>query len=97
MFYFNLLASQSNLTYYYQNASADSQSFSFIFTASSARMTHFVHDYSSLPIQQQLNDSTNGDSLVYVQAMAGEKKKNRLPNLKQLLSRRVIGRNKARH
>src|SRR5260221_2250852 len=95
IFYFNLLASQSKLTLYYQNAAADSQSFSFIFTASSARMTHFVHDYSSLPIQQQLNDSTNGDSLVYVQAMAGVKTKIRFPNLKNLLAGGMVAVNKA--
>jgi hypothetical protein len=95
IFYFNLLALQSRLTLYYQNTTADSQSFSFVFTSQSARMNHFVHDYSGSPIQQQLNDSTNGDSLVYVQAMAGVKTKIRFPNLKSYVERGMIAVNKA--
>jgi hypothetical protein len=95
IFYFNLLASQSKLTLYYSSGADDSLSFSFIFTTQSARMTHFQHDYSMSPVQQQLNDSTFGDSLVYVQSMAGVRTKIRLPNLQNFISNGMIAVNKA--
>jgi hypothetical protein len=95
IFYVNLLTSLSKLTLYYSSGADDSLSFSFPFTTESARMTHFAHDYSLSPIQQQLNDSLNGDSLVYVQSMAGVKTKIRFPNLKNYISNGMIAVNKA--
>jgi hypothetical protein len=97
IFYFNLLDPQSKLTLYYQNSVADSQSFSFVFTTASARMTHFDHEYLSplTPVGQQLADSTHGDSLVYLQSMAGVKTKIRFPNLKNLIAGGMIAVNKA--
>ena len=95
IFYFNLLSSQSGLRLYYQNATADSQSFNFVFSSGSARMTHFVHDYSTATFNQQLVDSTYADSLVYVQSMAGVKTKIRFPNLKNFMADGIIAVNKA--
>ena len=93
IYYFNLLAGQSKLTLYYSSGADDSLNFSFVFTTESARTTHFNHDYSLSPIQ--FNDSITGDSLVYVQSMAGVKTKILLPNLMNFISNGMIAVNKA--
>lgn len=92
--YINLLALQSNLTLYYRSDTTH-HVFNFIFSVSSARTTHFVHDYTGTPVQQQLNDSTFADSLTYVQSMSGVKTKIRLPNLKNYITNGMIAVNKA--
>jgi hypothetical protein len=103
IFYFDLLASQSKMTLYYNRGAGgpgfqDSLHFDFPFAASRARMSHFSHDYGfpvMTPVQQQLNDSTNNDSLVYVQSMAGLKTKIRFPHLMDYIKDGMIIINKA--
>ncbi len=72
----------AKMTLYYRDTSNNSQSYSWVFTG--AKSSHFVHDFSGYSAGLQLQDSTYGDTLTAVQAMAGLKTKFTLPYLEHL-------------
>ncbi len=79
--YFNFF--NSKLTLYYRNTT-DTNTYDFSLTG--ARINHFSHDYTGTAIQMQLdNIATAGDSINYVQAMGGVKLKISFPFLKHFL------------
>ena len=89
--YFNFF--NSSLTLYFQDSSHVSKSYNFSLTG--ARLNNFIHDYTSSQAGNQLNDSTNGDSINYVQAMSGLKTKITFPYLKHFLDSGSILLNRA--
>ncbi|PCH91081.1 MAG: hypothetical protein COB85_09580, partial [Bacteroidetes bacterium] len=91
IFYLDFLSPATKLTLYYN----DSLSFDFKINSASATINHFEHSYSGTEVESQLNDSTVGDSLVYVQAMAGVKTKINFPFLSEWAKNENIAINKA--
>ncbi len=82
--------------YSYSYTKADKQdttiktSFNFVVNANCARGNHFSHDYSGTPIASSISNPLNGDSLVYLQGMAGTKVKIVLPNLNKYFNKGYI-------
>ncbi len=91
IFYLDFLSTYTKLTLYYN----DSLSFDFIINSSSATVNHFYHSYTGTVVESQLNDSTTGDSLVYVQALSGVKAKIKFPYLSEWVKSQKIAVNKA--
>lgn len=90
---------QSKVTVYYHNATADSLSYDFPL-GSVARFSHFEHDYSTSFIHPdlaaQLGSSPPAqNSTVFVQSMAGVKTKIEMPYLMNWLNQGKISINKA--
>lgn len=77
--YFDLLNALSQLTLYYSNNNNDSLKYNFVINDNCARYNNFNHySYGNahINLQQQINgDSLLGDSLLYLQSMAGLKVK----------------------
>ncbi len=89
--YFNFF--KSSLTIYFHDTDLVSKKYDF--SLAGARLNHFSHDYTGSTIGNQLSDSTFGDSLNYVQAIAGVKMKISFPFLKHFLDSGSIIINKA--
>ena len=89
--YFNFF--KSSLTLYFHDTDLVSKKYDF--SLAGARLNHFSHDYTGSTIGNQLSDSTFGDSLNYVQALAGVKMKISFPFLKHFLDSGSIIINKA--
>jgi len=96
--YFNFLSSITKLSLYYHN-DADTAAYNFVIDGYCARFNSFDHKNfaSADPLlkQQIAGDTTLGDSLLYVQSMAGTKIKLKFPGilgLKHLLTDSVNGR-----
>lgn len=96
--YFNFLSAISKLSLYYHNDN-DTAAYNFIIDASCARFTNFDHKRFSaadpLLKQQLAGDTILGDSVLYVQAMAGTKIRIKFPDvigLNKLLADTVNGR-----
>lgn len=96
---FDLLNSLSQVTMYYKNDNADSLKYNFVINENCARINHFNHhNYSqaSSYLQSQLSgDTTKGDSILYLQSMAGLKVKIKYPYLMNLVANGKIAINKA--
>lgn len=96
IFNVNLTDAQSKITLYYHNTNTSVVSqFSFQPISTSARFTHFTHDYTGTPIANQLADVSQGANLIYVQPMAGIKTKIELPYLNKLSFSNAISVHKA--
>ncbi|MDD3875010.1 MAG: DUF4270 domain-containing protein [Bacteroidales bacterium] len=97
--YFDLVNTESQLTLYYKNDLNDSLKYNFVINEHCSRINIFEHyNYSNANpvLQQQLNgDSLPGDSILYVQAMAGTKIKLSFPNLNNFTENDKIVLNKA--
>jgi len=91
IFYLDFLSPYTKLTLNYN----DSLSFDFIINSTSATVNHFAHSYAGTVVESQLNDSTLGDSLVYIQALAGVKSKVKFPFLSEWVKNQKIAINKA--
>ncbi|MBU0487567.1 MAG: DUF4270 domain-containing protein [Bacteroidetes bacterium] len=92
--YFDLLSSDkiSGLTLYYN----DSLHYQFEINSGCVRVNHFDHQYSTSPfIQQSYSDTTLGDSIIFLQSMAGLKTKIWLPQLKNLVNEGPVAIHKA--
>ncbi len=76
--YFNFF--KSSLTLYFHDTDLVSKKYDF--SLAGARLNHFSHDYTGSTVGNQLSDSTFGDTLNYVQAIAGMKMKISFPFLK---------------
>lgn len=92
---FDMNASLSTVTIYYNNDLGSGKSYSFIINSESKKFNHFEHNYTSTEIDKQLNNLTHDSTLTYVQAMGGLKTKLMIPNLKNLSSEGKIVINKA--
>lgn len=89
--------SQSKVTIYYHNATADSLTYDFPL-GSVARFSHFQHDRSTAinDLKTQLDGTSPAqNSTVYVQSMAGVKTKIEMPYLMNWLNQGKISINKA--
>jgi len=86
MLYFDLLSVTSALTFYYKNDSEDSLEFKIVVDNSSATSNYYKHDYNGSIAKYYIenNKSGTGDSIVFIQSMAGIKAKVNVPNLKNL-------------
>jgi len=87
----DMLSPYTKLTLFYN----DSMSFNFLIDGESARSNKFVHDYTGTDVELQLQDSTLGDSLLYVQPMAGVKVKIHTPYLLNWVKNQKVAINKA--
>ncbi|MEO5569335.1 MAG: DUF4270 domain-containing protein [Bacteroidia bacterium] len=83
----------SKITLYYNSGS--SYVFLFPSAAGVGRVNHFEHDYSSAVFANHFNDPVFGDSLCYVQSMAGIKTRIDFPFLSNLTQNGNISINKA--
>ncbi|NTW31188.1 MAG: DUF4270 domain-containing protein [Bacteroidetes bacterium] len=96
---FDLLNSISGITLYYHNDLADSLKYKFVINENNARFTHFDHSnfqYADPYLQSQIaGDTTKGDSLLYLQSMAGLKIKIKYPFIKDIFKSGRISINKA--
>lgn len=73
----------SKLSLYFHDTSNKSKNYNFSLTG--ARLNNFSHNYATSPVGIQLGDSLNGDSVNYIQSMAGVKTKITFPFLKHFL------------
>lgn len=97
--YFDPLSAISKLTLYYHN-STDTTSYNFVINENCARINTFNHsDYSDANaalISQAINNDTSlGQTRLYIQAMAGVRTKLQLPNLKNYFDNGKIAINSA--
>jgi len=96
---FDLLNSVSGITLYYHNDAADSLKYKFVINENCARFNHFNHSnylYSDpYMLSQILGDTAKGDSILYLQSMAGLKIKIQYPFLLNLVKTGRIAINKA--
>lgn len=84
MVYLDLAAVASSLTLYYKNSISDT-SFSLVVNASSATVNNYKHNYSGSVAKNYMSNNKNiGDSLSFIQSMAGLKTKIIIPHLKNL-------------
>lgn len=89
--YFNFFSSK--LTLYFHDTSLISKNYNF--SLAGARINNFTHNYMGTPVGNQLADSSIGDSVNYIQAMAGVKTKISFPFLKHFLDSGSILLNRA--
>lgn len=96
--YFNFLSSISKLTMYFHN-DEDTLSYNFVINSDCARFNKFNHNKFSQANQdlklQLKGDTAKGDSLLYIQAMAGTKIKLKFPEAINLNDLGKIAINKA--
>lgn len=82
---FDLNSPVSKLTLYYHTDNSDSLTFSFLLVTNAASSNYFYHNYSSSTVEPFLNNpNVNGDSMVFIQPMAGLKTKIKIPYLQNL-------------
>lgn len=80
MLYFDLGASESKLSIYYNDTVVN-----FYIDSRAETVTHFKHNYAGSSVAGVLNSSNpNGDNLVFAQSMAGVKGKVFVPYIKNL-------------
>jgi hypothetical protein len=98
--YFSLTSALSNMTMYYRNAASDSLSFKYLLNSNCARFGHFDHDYSlgnaDFISQVIEKDTSKGQNICYVQALAGVKAFIRFPDIRNYYSNGKIAVNEAR-
>jgi hypothetical protein len=74
----------------------DSLHHDFLFDANSARISHFEHDYTGTPIENQLqNPSFTAHDQVFIQPLDGVKLKVKIPYLKELVKDSSVALQKA--
>ncbi len=98
---FDLVSANSKMTIYYSNDSVSSQSYPFTISADNARFMNFEHDYENAPdaaFKAQVidGDTTLGDNILYIQAMAGVKVRFKFPYIKDWVKENNIAINEAR-
>lgn len=67
----NLLSEDSRMTIFYNNESEDSLTYNYIINQGAARVNIYDHDHSGTEFYENLNQSDEQDSVVYVQGMGG--------------------------
>lgn len=96
---FDLLNSLSQVTLYYKNNTSDSLKYNFVINENCARINHFEHNNyiqaSPYLTSQIAGDTVKGDSILYIQSMAGLKVKIKYPYIMDLISNGKVAINKA--
>jgi len=96
---FDLLNSSSKITLYYHNDAADSLQYNFVIDEYCARINHFNHSkyqYADPYLRSEVSgDTTKGDSILYLQSMAGLKIRIEYPYIKNLIKNGRIAINNA--
>jgi hypothetical protein len=98
---FDLLNSLSRITLYYHNNTQDSLKYNFVINENCARINHFSHSkyyYADPYLRSEISggaDTVKGDSILYIQSMAGLKVRIEFPTLKDLVKYGKIAVNKA--
>lgn len=84
LLYFNMVDTLTGLRFYYHTSCGDTTDFTFVVNSSAAYYSRYTHDYSSADqqIRDQLLDSNNVASHVFVQSNSGLKTKIKFPYLK---------------
>ncbi len=97
--YFDMLNSLSKITLYYQNDTTDSLKYNFVSNELCARINHFNHSkyqYADPYLRSEVSgDTTKGDSILYIQSMAGLKIRIQYPYIRDLIKNGRIAINKA--
>jgi len=75
------LAAGSRMVLHYHNSEEDSLIYSYTINQSSARVSHYEHDYSTTAFAANLDQEEIQDSLVYLQTTGGLRTKIFIPNL----------------
>lgn len=83
----------SRLNLYYHDTTNTARVYQFTLTG--GRVNRFEHEFGELAVGRQLRDSTDGDSLTYLQSMSGTKIKISMPFLKHFKDSGSIVVNKA--
>lgn len=83
----------SRMNLYYHDTTGTARVYQFTLTG--GRVNRFEHEFGELAVGRQLRDSTDGDSLTYLQAMSGTKVKILMPFLKHFTDSGSIVVNKA--
>lgn len=95
---FDLLNSQSKVTLYYHN-NQDTAKYYFVINENSARINHFNHSryqYADPYLRSEVsNDTAKGDSILYIQSMAGLKVRITYPYIMDLVKSGKIAINNA--
>ncbi len=83
--YFNLLSPTSGLHLYWHTPTRDSVTFNFPITVDEVRTNYYKHSYSGSVVEDHLiNQTAEGDSLIFIQAMGGISSRITIPNLYSL-------------
>lgn len=83
--YFDLATIQSKLTLYYKDSLGNRKTFDFVINEDDADwVSNYQHNYSGTIAQSFLNSSSDNDSLLMIQSMAGLKGKIEFPYLDSL-------------
>ena len=94
----NLLNAQSKVTMYYKN-DTDTLTYNFVISEGSARIGHFNHaryQYADTYLRSEIyGDTLKGDSILFLQSMAGLKIRILYPYIKELVKNGRIAINKA--
>lgn len=97
--YFDMLNSLSKITLYYHNDTTDSLKYNFVSNELCARINHFNHSkyqYADSYLLSEISgDTTKGDSILYLQSMAGLKIRIQYPYIRDLIKNGRIAINKA--
>lgn len=84
--YMDMLDPATKMTMYYRDINTgDTVRFTFLINDRSARFTRTEHDRTGTLVEQQLNDSTLGNSYFYLQGAAGLQAELHIPYLKELV------------
>jgi len=75
------LAAGSNMAIHYHTNKTDSLTYIYNINESSARVSHFAHDYSKTVFAAHLDKTDVQDSLIYLQTTGGLRTKILIPNL----------------
>lgn len=71
MLSFDLLSPQSRVTIYYTLADSVQNEYNYPFTFQSVKTVNYEHDYAGKDLLSFLEDPVRGDSLIFLQGMAG--------------------------
>ena len=85
MLYLNMLSATSGLRLYWHTPTKTGLNLSFPISTDEVRTNYFKHNYHGAAVESHLNQETgDGDSLLFVQSMAGIRTRVTIPNLLNL-------------
>lgn len=91
---FDLANAFSKITVYYNNDTIKS-SYDFVFSEGLTKVNHFEHNYSGSDVEAALNDSSVGQTSLYMQGMSGVAIDLKAPYLSGIVSNGSVSINKA--
>lgn len=84
MIAFNLLSEFSRMTVYYSDVDNTPLEYNYYFSQLGAKTVNYTHDYSGAIAESFIDDTTQGDSLLFTQSMSGLNAKVRIPDVTDL-------------